>query len=263
VSRLVGSEMCIRDSIITYYNVIQGDKYVDRSSYKITEIRNFLHNCAISNIKWERGSQDSEELFNLINGIFIINYFTGDCKMEKGDITDSDTEKYFVEVSPKDEADYYNIIPKSSREIPSVTYENTTNYTTNYTVEGHIEDNKKTTIVITDKVEKKYIKYINIDMFIIFINRNTGNFFNPRNTKSYTITQKIGNLKLRSIIIHTVEDNTGHYKCLLYDGNNEWFESEDLRSIEDPAKLTLYKYNEEYNKTYVQQNCAILIYYNI
>ena len=269
----------VKSLLIDYYNKIQGETSL---TWTTSNIRSFIQGCVYSTptkkIKygrefWTESQQDNGEFFMVLTKLF--NFKKENRK----------TIQQLIYSNPQ----LGTKIPKFTRkveedenELPILTlYGDDYSAILNQKKNGDIiisyksDDVGDARIDLDSKEQKelsikddmlfyktitKKIIFTKANMFIILLNRTQWDDEDNKSTMPYQFSYEIGNLHLKSIVVHDgASSSSGHYTCYINDGSF-WY------LMNDYPRATITKCGESKhlpakNIDYIKKNCTMLVYY--
>jgi hypothetical protein len=269
----------VKSLLLDYYNKIQGD---DTSLHWTTSnIRNFIQDCVYATptkkIKyekkfWTEKQQDNGEFFMVLTKLFnfkkenrksiqqlIYSNPQLGTKIPKFTRKAEETENELPILTLYGD-DYSAILNEQNGDI-------TISYKSDDVGDARIDldRNEQKELSIDDemlfyKTITKKIIFTNANMFIILLNRTQWDDEDNKSTKPYSFRYEIGNLRLKSVVVHDgASSSSGHYTCYINDGTF-WYLMNDF------PKATITKCGESGHLPskkldYIKRNCTMLVYY--
>ena len=268
----------VKSLLIDYYNKIQGDTSLN---WTTSDIRNFIQDCVYSTptkkIKYERNfwtenQQDNGEFFMVLTKLF--NFKKENRKaIQQLIYSNPQLGTKIPKFTRETEEIGYElpIITLYGNDYESVFNQNDGNITISYSsddvgdarIDLNSKERKEFSIedeMLFYRTITKKIIFTNANMFIILLNRTQWDDEDNKSTKPYHFSYEIGNLSLKSVVVHEgASSSSGHYICYINDGSF-WY------LMNDYPRATITKCGESKHLPakkldYIKRNCTMLVYY--
>jgi hypothetical protein len=269
----------VKSLLIDYYNKIQGETSLN---WTTSNIRSFIQGCVYSTptkkIKygrefWTESQQDNGEFFMVLTKLFNFkkeNRKTIQQLIYSNPQLGTKIQKFTRKVEEDENElpiltlyvdDYSAILNQKKNGDITISYKS--DDVGDARIDLNSKEQKELSIkddMLFYKTITKKIIFTKANMFIILLNRTQWDDEDNKSTTPYQFRYEIGNLHLKSIVVHDgASSSSGHYTCYIND-DSFWYLMNDY-PIATITKCGESKHLPAKKLDYIKRNCTMLVYY--